>query len=113
LLSLPVGGSRDHFVLGRVDVPPVVQWTDTNVLPLDGTYYPFDLVEEVEKNPVNAGLLTTLFLAASFFGAGVGWLRTNAQGQGASCFSFGGVVGDVLGSAREDHYLDFLGAFRL
>jgi hypothetical protein len=50
-------------------------------------------------------------LAASFFGASVGWLLPNAQGQGALCFSCLG-VGEVLGRAREG-YLPFLGVFRL
>jgi hypothetical protein len=57
-------------------------------------------------------LLTMLLLAASFFGASVGWLLTNAQRQGALCFSSVGVVGEVMGSAREE-YLPFLGVFRL
>jgi hypothetical protein len=61
---------------------------------------------------VNAGLLTMLFLAASFFGASVvGWLLPKAQGQGALCFSSLG-VGEVLGRAREV-YLPFLGVLRL
>jgi hypothetical protein len=59
-LSLPAGGSRDPLVPGRADVPPVDQWTGANALSLDGTYYPFDLVEEADEDPVNAGLLTTL-----------------------------------------------------
>jgi hypothetical protein len=50
-------------------------------------------------------------LAASFLGASSGWLLTNAQGQGALCFSSLG-VGEVLGSVHED-YLPFLGVFRL
>ncbi|HZB09203.1 MAG TPA: hypothetical protein VE525_08855 [Rubrobacter sp.] len=80
--------------------------------PLDGTYYPFALAEEADKKPVNAKFLTTLLLAASFFGASVvGWLHTKAQGQGALCFSSLG-VGEVLGRTRED-YLPFLGVFRL
>ena len=83
-----------------------------NAPPLDGTHYPFALAEEVAEERVNAGLLTMLLLAASFFGASVGWLLTNAQGQGASCFSSVGVVGGVLSSAREE-YLPFLGVFRL
>jgi hypothetical protein len=114
LLSLSAGGSRDPFVLGRADVPPVDQWTSANALPLNGTYYPFDLVEEADEDPVNVGLLTTLFLTAYFFGAGVGRPRANPQGQVASCFySAVGVVGEVLGSAREDDYLAFLSVFRL
>ena len=86
-----------------------------NAPPLDGTHYSFALAEEAEQadnSPVNAGLLTMLFLAASFFGASAGWLLNNAQGQRASCFSSVGVVGEVLGRARED-YLPFLGVFRL
>jgi hypothetical protein len=67
--------------------------------------------KETDKHPVNAGLLTMLFLATSFFGARVKWTLTNAQGQGALCFSLG-VIGEVVASVRED-YLPFLGVFRL
>jgi hypothetical protein len=84
-----------------------------NVPPLDGNF--FTTAEEPEKaddSPVNAGFLTMLFLLASFFGANLGWLLPNAQGQGALRSSSLGVVGEVLGSARED-YLPFLGVFRL
>jgi hypothetical protein len=80
--------------------------------PLDGSNYPFALPEEADKEPVNARLLTMLFLVASFFGASVGWLLPNAQGQGALCFSSLGDVGEELSSARED-YLPFLGVLRL
>src|SRR5919107_2821549 len=59
--------------------------------------------EKADKAPVNAGLLTMLLLAAAFLGASVvGWLRTNAQGQGALSFSSLG-VGEVLGRAREEY----------
>jgi hypothetical protein len=93
------------------NVLPVDQAVRVNAPPLDGTYYPFALAE-ADEDPVNAGLLTMLLLAASFLGASVvGWLLTNAQGQGALCFSCLG-VGEVLGRARED-YLPFLGVFRL
>jgi hypothetical protein len=94
------------------NVLPLDQGANGNAPPLDGTYYPFALAEEADEDPVNAGLLTMLFLAASFFVASVGWLLTNAQEQGALCFSSVGVVGEVLGRARED-YLPFLGVFRL
>jgi hypothetical protein len=96
------------------DALPVDQGANGNVPPLDGTYHPFAsfaLAEEADEDPVNAGFLTMLLLAASFFGASVGWLLTNAQGQGALCFSSLG-VGEVLGLAREE-YLPFLGVFRL
>ena len=110
LLSLPARGSQDPSALGMNNVLPL-QRAPVNAPPLDGTYYPFALAEEADEDPVNAGLLTMLFLASSFFGASVGWLLTNAQGQGASCFSSLD-VGGVLGRARED-YLPFLGVFRL
>jgi hypothetical protein len=112
LLSLPAIGSQEGAsVLGMANVLPVDQLANGNAPPLDGTYSPFALAEEAEEDPVNAGLLTKLLLAASFFGASVGWLLTNAQGQGALCFSSLG-VGEVLGRAREE-YLPFLGVFRL
>ena len=111
LLSLPARGSQDPSAFGMANVQSVDQGPNREAPPQDGTYYPFALAEEADKEPVNAGLLTVLFLAASFFGASVGWLLTNAQGQGALCFSSLG-VGEVLGRARED-YLPFLGVFRL
>jgi hypothetical protein len=113
LLSLPARGSQeDPSALAMANVLPVDQVANLNAPPLDGTYYPFALAEEAEEEPVNAGFLTMLLLAASFFGASVGWLLPNAQGQGALCFSSLGVVGEVLGRARGD-YLPFLGVFRL
>jgi hypothetical protein len=93
------------------NVLSVDQAVRVNAPPLDGIYYPFALAEEADTDPVNAGLLTMLLLAASFLGASVGWLLPNAQGQGALCFSCLG-VGEAMGSARED-YLPFLGVFRL
>jgi hypothetical protein len=94
------------------NVLPVDQVANVNAPSLDGTYYPFALAEEADEDPVSAGSLTMLLLAASFLGASVGWLLPNAQGQGALCFSSLGVVGEVLGRVRED-YLPFLGMFRL
>jgi hypothetical protein len=95
------------------NVLPVDQGANGNAPPLDGIYYPFALAEEADEDPVNAGFLTMLLLAASFFGASVVvWLHTNAQGQGALCFSSVGGVGELLGCAREE-YLPFLGMFRL
>ena len=112
LLSLRTRGSQDSSALGMANILPVDQVANVNASPPEGSYYPFALAEEADDEPVNSGLLTMLLLAASFFGASlVGWLRTNAQGQGALSFSCLG-VGEVLGSARED-YLPFLGVFRL
>jgi hypothetical protein len=90
-----------------------VQRAPVNAPLLEGSYSPFALTEQADEDPVNAGLLTMLFLAASFLGASVGWLLPNAQGQGALCFFCSlGVVGEVLSNAREP-YLPFLGVFRL
>ena len=112
LLSLPTRGSQDPSALEMNNVLPVDQVANVNAPLLEGIYYPFALAEEADDDPVNSGLLTMLLLAASFLGASVGWLLPNAQGQGALCFSSLGVVGEVLGSAREP-YLPFLGVFRL
>jgi hypothetical protein len=112
VLSLPARGSQDSSALGMANMLSVNQVAIRDATPLEGTYYPFALADEADEGPVNAGFLTMLLLAASFFGASVvGWLLTNAQGQGALCFSSLG-VGEVLGRARED-YLSFLGVFRL
>jgi hypothetical protein len=111
LLSLPDRGSQDPSALGMDNVLPVEQGANGNAPPLDGSYYPFALAEEADEDPVNAGFLTMLLLAAALLGARVGWLFTNAQGQGALSLSSLG-VGEVLGRAREE-YLPFLGVFRL
>jgi hypothetical protein len=52
---------------------------------LDGSYLavPPEEKEEVDKQPVNADLLSTLLLLALSFGATVVWLLINARGQGA------------------------------
>ena len=112
LLSLPARGSLDPSALGMANVLTVDQGANVNAPPLEGSYYPFALAEEAD-DPVNSGLLRMLFLAVSFLGASVvGWLHTKAQGQGALCFCFLGVVGKVLGRVREE-YLPFLGVSRL
>jgi hypothetical protein len=111
LLSLPARGSQDPSAFEMAHVLLVDQVANLNAPPLDGTYYPFALAEEADEDPVSAGLLTMLLLAASFLGASVGWLLPNAQGQGVLCFSSLG-VGEVLGRVREE-YLPFLGVFRL
>jgi len=112
LLSLPARRSQDPSALGMNNVLSVDQGAIRDAPPLEGSYYPFALADEADDDPVNAGSLTMLLLAASFLGASLGWLHTKAQGQGALCFSSSGVVGEVLGSVREE-YLPFLGVFRL
>ena len=94
-------------------MPSPDQVANVNAPPLEGSYYPFALADEVDDDPVNTGLLTMLLLAGYFFWASVvGWLYTKAQGQGALCLCCAGVVGEVLGSVRKN-YLPFLGVFRL
>jgi hypothetical protein len=113
LLSLPLSGSQGLRTLGIANVPHVDQAANgyDSALAGNNPLVPAKEAKETDKHPVNAGLLTMLLLAASFFGAGVEWTLTNAQGQGALRFSLG-VVGEVVANVRED-YLPFLGVFRL
>ena len=115
-LFLSPSGSEGSSAFGMTNVLHVDQGANAKAPPLDGTHLFFALAEEAEEtdnSPVNAGLLTMLFLlAASFFGVSARWQLTNTQGQGALCFSSLGAGGEVLGSTRED-YLPFLGVFRL
>ena len=113
LLSLPLSGSEASSTLGIANVLHVERVANRYDSPLDGNnpLVPAKEAKETDNHPVNAGLLTMLFLAASFFGAGVGWTLTDARGQGALCFSLG-VVGEVVAGVRED-YSAFLGVFRL
>jgi hypothetical protein len=113
LLSLfVVSVSEGSSALGKANVLRVDQGANGNAPPQDGTSLFFaPAQEETDNGPVNAGLLTMLFLAASFFGVTVRWLLSNAQGHRALC-SYLGVVGGVVGGTREE-YLPFLGVFRL
>jgi hypothetical protein len=113
LLSLPSSGSEGSSTLGIANVLHVERVANGYDSPSDGNnlLVPPKEAKETDKHPVNAGLLTMLFLAASFFGARVEWTLTNAQRQGALCFSLG-VIGEVVASVRED-YSPFLGVFRL
>jgi hypothetical protein len=113
LLSLSVSGSEGSSTLGIANVLHVDQVANGYDPTLVGNnpLVPAEEAKETDKHPVNAGLLSMLFLATSFFGARVKWTLTNAQGQGALCFSLG-VIGEVVASVRED-YLPFLGVFRL
>jgi hypothetical protein len=108
-LPLAGSGSEGPYALGMANE------AHGNAPLLDGNYLvtPAQEPEKVDNSPVNAGLLRMLLLVASFLGASVGWLLSNAQGQRASCFLCSlGVVGEVLGRARED-YSPFLGVFRM
>src|SRR5215217_7956288 len=115
-LFLPLAGSgfEGAYALGTANEAHGDQGANNAYAPLLDGNYPFTSAVEVEKaddSPVKAGLLTMLLLVVSFFEATAGWLLTNAQGQGALCFSLG-VVGEESSSAREPS-LPFLGVFRL
>ena len=70
---------------------------------------PPEEVEDADKNPVNAGLLSELLLVVCF-GAIVGWLL--AKGRGQRAFRFVGLdQGPSMVSALADR--SFLGVFRL
>ncbi len=110
LLPFPATVSEAPSGLAMTNLPRGDQTTNGNGNPLNGTYVvgPVEEVEGADKDPLNAELLTMLLLAVSF-GAAVGWLLTNAQGQVALCCS--AVIGSPLATAR-DHLLS-LGVFRL
>jgi hypothetical protein len=79
--------------------------------PPDGSYplTPADEVQEMDKHPMNASLLTTLVLALSF-GASILWMLTNDLRRGAMG-SWSVEVRPGLSTAREGP--SFLGVFRL
>ena len=110
LLPFPATVSEEPSGLAMTNLPRGYQATNGNGNPLNRTYVvgPVEEVEGANKDPLNAELLTMLLLAVSF-GAAVGWLLTNAQGQVALCCS--AVIGPPLATARE--HLLFLGVFRL
>jgi hypothetical protein len=110
LLPFPTTVSEAPSGLAMTNLPRGDQATNGNGIPLNGTYVvgPVEEVEGADKDLPKAKLLTMLLLAASF-GAAVGRLLTNAQGQVALCSS--AVIGPPLATARES--LLFLGVFRL
>jgi hypothetical protein len=73
---------------------------------------PFEELQETDKLPVNASVLTRLVQAlASLGAASVSWvLMTNARGRGAMCCS---VVDDRGWLAVAPENPSFLGVFRL
>jgi hypothetical protein len=86
--------------------------TNRDQPPLEGSYLavPPEEKEEVDKQPVNADLLSTLLLLALSFGATGVWLLINGRGQGALC-SLGIDRRRWLPSALEAR--PFWGVFRL
>ena len=85
-LSLLPTGPKVPAVLTKAHSSQVSQETNRDQPPLEGSYLavPPEETEEVDKQPVNADLLSTLLLLALSFGAtGVWLLIINGRGQGA------------------------------
>jgi hypothetical protein len=111
--SFVASGSEGSPAFGKANTLRVDLGANRNAPPQDGTFPFFASAEEAtDDGPVNAEVLTTLLLAASyFFGPAAGWPLSNAQGRGERCSS-SDVVGGALGGTRGDR-LPFLGVFRL
>ena len=111
LLSLPVTDPDVPSALAGTNVGHVDRGANAPA-PLPDRSYPLTPAEEVQeadRHPVNAYLLTMLVLACSF-GASVSMmLLIDARRQGALCSL--AVVGRSFATACKD--LPFLGAFRL
>jgi hypothetical protein len=85
-LSLLPTGLEVPAVLAKAHSSHVNQATNGDWHPLEGSYLAAiapEETEEVDKQPVNAKLLSALILLACYFGASVVWLLTNGRGQGA------------------------------
>ena len=82
LLPLPATGSEAPSALALANMPHLDIETNGIAPPLDETYVVAsgEEAEDAVKNPLNAELLTMLFLTLSF-GLSVGWLLWNTQPQ--------------------------------
>jgi hypothetical protein len=118
LLSLPSTTSDGSSALAGAKVEHMERGADTPAAPAapgpDESYLlmPAEELQETDKLPVNAYLLTMLVLALASLGTSVGWLlMTNARRRGALVCS---VVDDERGwLAVIPESLSFLGVFRL
>ena len=110
LLPLPATGSEVPSAPALANMPHLDIETNGNAPPPDETYVVAsgEEAEDAVKNPLNAELLTMLFLTL-FFGLSVGWLLRNTQRQGALCSL--AVVRASFATVCED--LPYLGVFRL
>ena len=114
LLSLPSTTSDGSSALAGAKVEHMERGADAPAPGPDGSYLLMSAEElqETDKLPVNAYLLTMLVLALASLGTSVGWLlMTNARRRGALVCS---VVDDDRGwLAVIPESLSFLGVFRL
>jgi hypothetical protein len=110
LLPLLVTGSEAPSAVSMTNMSRLDLETNGNGDQLDETYLvgPVEEVEDGEKSPLNAELLTMLLLVVSF-GASFAWLLRNAQRQQTLCVL--ALVRPSFASGCED--LPFLAVFRL
>jgi hypothetical protein len=90
LLSLPSTTSYRSSALAGAKVGHMELGADAPAPGPDGSYLlmPAEELQETDKLPVNASVLTMLVLALAYFEACVGWLlTTNARRQGVMCCS--------------------------
>jgi hypothetical protein len=90
LLSWPSTTSEAPSALAGVNVGHMDRGAGASTTVPDGSYplAPAEDLQETDKGPVNASLLTMLLLALVYFGACIGWLfMTNARRHGVMCFS--------------------------
>ena len=109
-LSLPASAPELPSAFVRADAAQEMDG-GAHAPPLDASY-PITAVEEIqqtERHPVNASLLTALVLTFSF-GANASWMATNDHRSAASCL-WG--VQDGRWSAVGCEGPSFLGVFRL
>ena len=113
LLSLPSTTSDAPSARTGVNVGHMDRGANAPA-PLPDGSYPLASTEELQetdKLPVNASLLTMLLLALVYFGACVGWLlMTNARTQEVMCCS---LVDDRWWLAVVPEGPSLLGVFRL
>jgi hypothetical protein len=112
LLSLPLTAPHVSSVLGGANVEHVERAANAPTPLLDESYLlaPAEEVQETDRPPVNAYLLTMLVLVCSFGANVLMMLLTDARRQGAIC-SWSSDDRGWLAVAHEDP--SFLGVFRL
>jgi hypothetical protein len=113
LLSLPSTTSDAPSALAGVNVGHTDRRAEAPPPVPAGSYplAPAEELQETDKGPVNASLLTMLLLALVYFGACIGWLLlTNARRQAVMCCS---LVDDGWWLAVAHEGPSLLGVFRL
>jgi hypothetical protein len=110
-LSWPAAGPGVPAAHTMAGMPHVDRETNRGGHPMDGSYLAVasEEADDFDKAPVNAGLLTTLLLAASF-AATIGWLLANGVGPGVFVPRRVALYPPFV-TARED--APFLGVLRL